>query len=179
VSGNAALAYVAVRLACLAPVEGDRALLLSFDVDRHPPEECCAPGVLAALQSAEAPLGVLVAEAQPEFDAWVISGFLPKDAGERSLLEGERRRLEEAGHTFDPVTEPHKLTSTLPGDPRDAKAMCARLLRLEGQAVPTDGRVRECLDAPLETLLTNGAEAGIRGLLSEVVAVLLPLLGDR
>lgn len=175
-SANAAHAYVCFRLASALDIEGDRLLLLSFDTDGRPIEQRCARGIIQAAGAVPAPMRVVIAEATPEFDGWVLAGFIPRNDHEHRLLTSERDALGRAGYSFDPVRAPHLLTSTIERDARDAKKVCGRLLQLQAQAGPEDGRVRDCLDAPLHTLRANGAKAGLEEFIRDVETVVLPLL---
>lgn len=176
--GNAALAYVCVRLASMEAAPGDgsaRVLLLAFDTDGKSELERCTTGVDAARSDAEPGIDILVAEAHREFDAWVVAGFVPGPRHEKVSHEEEKSRI-----GFDPLEAPHELTSNVTGDARDAKALCTRLLRLDGPAHLDHERVRACvIDTDLGTLQARGQGAGIAQYLGDVARVVLPLLGDH
>ncbi len=172
--GNAVRAYTCVRLAAAAGAEVPRVLVLAFDTDGRGPEERCEVGVASARQGRSFDFGVVVAEAHPEFDAWGLAGFEPAAAHEART---HHEVCAELG--MDPTEKPHALTSTVAGDPRDAKLLCVRLLHLDGQAHPEDARVRRCvLDTSLERLMARGAGAGIAAFVDAVIREVLPLLGD-
>lgn len=176
--GNAALAYKCVRRASMEAAPGDgssRVLLLAFDTDGKDERERCATGVDAARSDAEPGLDILVAEAHQEFDAWVIAGFDPSATHEKSAHAAVTARI-----GFDPLEAPHRLTSNVTGDARDAKTLCTELLGLDGQAHPDHEQVRACIaDTNLETLEARGQGAGIAQYLAAVARVVLPLLGDH
>ncbi|MDB4929911.1 MAG: hypothetical protein JWM10_2395 [Myxococcaceae bacterium] len=176
--GNAALAYKSVRVAAARPVESPHALLLAFDTDHRPADQRCRAGVEAALLGATPDLAVLVAEAHPEFDAWIIAGFVPTARHHHDAVASVRAGLRAAGHVFDPVVEPHRLTSDVAGDPRDAKKLCALLLGLDDQAHFGHAEVQRCAESiPLDT---PAAEAiGVAAFVADVVRSVLPRLGDR
>jgi hypothetical protein len=151
-SGNAALAYKSVRVAATRPTEGPHVLLLAFDTDHRPDEQRCRAGVEAALLDVTHDLAVVVAEAHPEFDAWIIAGFVATGRHHHDTVASVRADLRAAGHAFDPMVEAHRLTSDVAGDPRDAKKLCARLLGLDEQAHFGHPEVRRCADAlPLDS----------------------------
>lgn len=168
---NAAVAYLCARLAQVLEIEGPWVLLLSFDVDRRPDQHRCRRG-------APADLNCVVAEAVPEFDAWVLAGFVPGSKADGDRLESARSELRRKGFHVDPVTEPHRLTSNVDGDARDAKILCTRILGLEAQAGSGDGRVVQCLDS-FEQVATNASQAGFAEFIADIERVVLPLLGDR
>lgn len=171
--GNAALAYDCVRLAAVVGGEAPRVLLLAYDTDGRGEAERCAAGVAAAEAGRALDFGVVVAEAHPEFDAWVIAGFEPGATHEKVRLGAVVGELK-----FDPREAPHRLTSTVDGATTDAKALCARLLGLDAQAAPDDERVTRCVcDTALEVLVACGEEAGVAAYVDEVRRVVLPLLG--
>lgn len=175
--GNAALAYKCVRLAAALPLDGPHALLLAFDADQKPVDQHCRTGVVAATRDATLDFVVVVAEPQPEFDAWVIAGFVPASQRDHDEVAAIREHLRAAGHSIHPVAEPHRLTSTVAGDPRDAKSLCQRLLGLDAQAGPDEPAVLACVDAlpltpPPERL------ADVRAFVDDVERGVLPLLGD-
>lgn len=171
-SGKAAVAYKCVRLATVFRTEEVAALLLSFDADGDPTHR---EGVDLAVKDRPKPPAVLVAEANPEFDAWVIAGFVPEHDHEHEALKTATAALK-----FNPVAEPHRLTSDIPGGPRDAKLLCQTLLGLSAQASFTEPRVEKCLvNTPLQTLKTNGGKAGLSEFLVEIASALVPALGGK
>lgn len=173
--GSAALAYLCVRLAASIRCDVPHVVMIAFDTDGKPETERCAVGVEAATEGRALDYGVLVAEAHPEFDAWVIAGFKPGATHERAALAEAIREL-----TFDPTIEPHRLTSNVSGDARDAKVLCRRLLALDDQASPDDARVLVCvLDTRWDELMRRGAHVGLAAFARDVLRVVVPLLGDR
>lgn len=175
--GNAARAYKYVLLAAVMPFEEPRALLLAFDADGKPDHERYRAGVHAAVRERTFPFAILVAEAHPEFDAWVLAGFVPASRRDHDALAAVRTSLRNAGHAFDPLAEPHRLTSTIADDPRDAKQLCARLLDLSGQAHLGEPAVQRCIDElPLSAPVS--AALGLTAFVDDIVRGVLPLLGD-
>jgi hypothetical protein len=172
--GNAARAYTCVRLAAIASTEVPRVLVLAFDTDGYGMDQRCEVGVASAQEGRTFDFGVVVAEAHPEFDVWVIAGFEPGPTHESRAHREVCAQL-----AMDPTAKPHELTSNVAGDPRDAKVLCARLLHLDGQAHPEHPRVRQCiLDTALERLIARGAQAGLADFVDAVTRTVLPLLGD-
>ncbi len=175
--GNAALAYKCVRLTAAADVDGQHALLIAFDTDHKPVEERCHAGVEAAKHGTTIALAVIVAEAHPEFDGWVIAGFVSASNRDHAALAAVRASLREAGYSIDPLTEPHRLTSTVANDARDAKALCKALLGLDQQAAPGHPAVEACVrNTSLDTLLSRAGVAGLNRFVDDVTRGVLPLL---
>ncbi len=164
--GLAALAYKCVRL---ATDKGD-ALVLAFDAEG---EHSIRQGVAAAKGSAEEVIPTIVAEASPEFEAWVIAGHELTSTHHRERHQEALERLKRYG--IDPLEKPHKLTANVSGDARDSKEILALLLGIEGQPAGTP-EVSACLDADLTKLRSRGRETGIAQYLDEVAAVMIPLL---
>jgi hypothetical protein len=178
--GNAALAYKCVRLAATATVDGPHALLIAFDTDHKPVEERCRAGVEAARHGTTFDLAIVVAEAHPEFDGWVIAGFVPTSRRDHDAIASVRQSLRAAGFSIDPLTEPHRLTSTVSDDARDAKALCMALLGLEHQAAPDHPLVDACVQTtPLDTLLARAGDAGLNAFVDDILGAVLPLLEGR
>lgn len=109
---------------------------------------------------------IIIAVADPEREAWVISGFSPRDARERDALEAATRRL-----GFDPTTHSERLTSKTAGDPRDAKRVAEEL------GIDAD-RETPCL-GDLDLLARRGMANGLSPFLDEVQARLVPLVAGR
>jgi hypothetical protein len=168
--GNAALAYPCVRLAAQqrGPNE-DVLLLIAFDTDHRADELRCRHGVAVATGSAEAAVPTIVAEATPEFDAWVLAGCNVETSPYRKRHAELCTRLTSAGHSIDPVREPHRLTSTVDGDPRDAKSLARELLGTKEQVAPEHREARPCWEErSLHVLRAHGAKAGIPEFLEDV-----------
>lgn len=159
--GNALRAYRIVRVAQILRHEALTILVLAYDRDGVA-EYGLRTGVHAASPQA---VNVVVAEAQPEFDAWVVCGFEPANALEHERLQEWVARLAPLG--VNPLTSPERLTSTVTGDARDAKSLVQALLGLDGQAKGNEARVLECLDRPLAALRQRGAQTGLPSFLDE------------
>ncbi len=171
--GWAGWGYVCARLAAVALEPTDESvLLLAHDTDGG--QDSALEGVRAAAVN----LPTLVASANPEFDAWVVAGFEPRDATEQTAHREVCQVLRESGRDFDPVARPHELTSNVESDVRDAKTICRRLLGLDHQAAPEDSRVQDCLDADLDLLEARGREAGIADFVGQIERTLFPVLGS-
>jgi hypothetical protein len=159
-------ALMAYNAALVARHEADRsgpigAVLLIWDMDDQGDarREAIAHGRKAAL------LPMLVGHPDLEREAWVLAGFVPRNAAERCLVDDERRVL-----GFDPCREAHRLRDKHDGDARSPKRVLDKL---------TGGdRDREAacwMETPLATLRANGEENGLRAYLDEIRAHLLPL----
>jgi hypothetical protein len=168
--GCASESFRAVRVAAALSPQPDL-VVIAGDTDG---ETDPAHGYEAGVTLADASLPVLVAEIVRESEAWVVAGFVPRNAAESARLRTVKRTL-----GFDPTEEPERLMSDLVGDRRDAKRV-ARALLFDGLPMrPSDDRVRACwLDTPLDLLAARGARAGLGPYLARIEAVLLPLLGD-
>ncbi len=151
--------------------EGDVALLLAFDSDHLAPELTMRFG-LSTVGQEEPAIATVLAEASPEFDAWILLGHEPKPKHEQEALEEVCAQL-----TFDPRERPHDLNSTT-GNDRDAKRVCQKVLCLDGQAGPFFPRVLDALDAPLELMVRRGKLAGVPEFLDDIAKRLLPVIGD-
>ena len=164
--GNAARAYRIVRFAQMLRREALTILVIAYDRDGHSDEHALLPGVQAAASGTDS---VVVAEAQPEFDAWVLCGFVPADDLEKTRLGEWIARLAKRG--LHPIATPEKLTSNVSGDERDAKKLVQALLGLSSQAKVNEPRVLACLDRPLDELRKNGAGTGLPEFLDDACRV--------
>lgn len=170
-----ALAYKAMKLALLRAADGNAADALFLVHDSDGDEETARrmqAGAAAAISTVRTTLPV-VAVPHPEAEAWVAAGIVPATPEERSKHEEERKRL-----GFDPITEPHRLSSGKSTDKRDAKRTCAAIL---GRTYDEDPeRWERCWEeTALPVLETNGRGAGLRDYTEQVEQIILPLLGDR
>jgi hypothetical protein len=110
---------------------------------------------------------VILAMPEPESEAWIICGFEPE-------TDLERRRYEEllrGGQlSFDPVREPHRLTSRPNDAPTDAK-------RVEKALMGSDGTRRAaCLAIPLAMLAQRGDKAGLARFIDDLRRIFVPLV---
>ena len=105
-----------------------------------PPASCCSPSTATATRRRDpsprrrrrpdaASRATLVAEAVPEFDAWVLAGWRAE-----TRRRGKALRDAEAPSGAEqealPLDALHRLTSNVAGDARDAKRLCAALCGL-------------------------------------------------
>lgn len=175
-SGNAALASKCLLLA--AKIDPGCVVLLAFDRDRHPDDQTLRHGA-SSTTSAGTPRCV-VAEAVPEFDAWVLAGWSAENRAEHEALREAEAQLAARGHKFAPLEALHRLTSNVSGDARDAKRLCAVLcgLAADDQVSADVERARRCWsDSPIEALEARGAHTGLCEYLRDVERVVLPALG--
>lgn len=108
---------------------------------------------------------IILAMPEPESEAWFLCGFEASSDTERDELAALRAAL-----NFDPITQPHRLTSAPASADTDAKRVLAVLV---GDDLD---RRDACLEVELERLAANGEGAGLARLLDELRAHLLPLL---
>lgn len=164
--GNALRAYRVIRFARTLRHEALTILVLAYDRDGRDAEHGLRTGVHVASPQTD---NVVLAEAQPEFDAWVLCGFEPANTIEQQRLQEWIAELEPLG--ANPVTSPERLTSTVAGDARDAKSLVQALLGLDGQAMGSEPRVLDCLDRPIGELRRRGAKTGLPEFLDEACRV--------
>jgi hypothetical protein len=160
--GNALRAYQLVRILQSIRREAIVVLLLAYDRDGRPDEQGLRAGVRAAAPRAG---NVVVAEAQPEFDAWVLCGFVPQNHLEQTRWSEWERRLKPRG--IDLLRTPERLTSDVASDVRDAKVVAQLVLGLPDQLAGDEPRVVECLERPLSELRSRGAHTGLPEFLDE------------
>jgi hypothetical protein len=112
------------------------------------------------------PFQIVAAMPEPEIEGWIVSGFSPADAGERTTLEELRRQL-----SFDPTAQSHRLTA----HPNDAAADAKRVLaRLSGE---DRDRQRACLER--DVVYARGERNGARRFLDEVDQRVVPMFVRR
>jgi hypothetical protein len=123
---------------------------------------------LEQARSVDHGMPIVIGLAVVEREAWVISGFEPKDDAEKDKLDNERKKL-----GFCPQEQSHKLTADKDNNaPRSPKRVLKEL---------TDGRYerqRECwTETPLDALQKRGQENGLAAFINEVRTRLAPLIG--
>lgn len=172
-----ALVYKAVKLAHAERTEGEAvAVIVVHDTDGDEGAlESMKDGRDRALEMTtdRTKSEALVAAPHPEVEAWVAAGFAPESEEEERRLAVEHARL-----GFNPVAEPHRLSSRKRFDTRDAKRICAALLGCD-HGNDTERWSRCWEDTPLDLLEERGAGAHLRAFTGEVGERLLPVLGDR
>ncbi|MCA9596856.1 MAG: hypothetical protein KC776_26250 [Myxococcales bacterium] len=126
------------------------AVVLARDTDGK--EERRA-GLKQAAESGDWPFRVLIAAANPESEAWLVAGFVPKNVEEQKRLQAERKRL-----GFDPTAAPERLSSSRKSD-REAKRV-ERALTDEDES-----RRAECM-----TLLATSHRGALCGVTEYVAA---------
>jgi|JI6StandDraft_1071083.scaffolds.fasta_scaffold242008_1 hypothetical protein len=138
-------------------------VVLARDLDGYPRRR---EGMEQAALNLRWPFKIAIATAQPEVEAWVVSGFVPKDAAERERLRELREQL-----SFDPTAQSERLTS----HPNDAGTDAKRVLsRLCGDDVERQG---QCLD-DRALLLRRGAGNGLSAFLAEIDQQIVPALSQ-
>lgn len=157
----------------------DRRILLSFEQLTPRPEvvivardgdgraEERRSGFEQVVQGMPWSFGVILAMPEPESEAWFICGF------ERMSDEDKMRHtafLLTAELNFNPITEPHRLTSHPNDAPTDAKRVAAALFGDD------HGRRNACLEVPLATLVERGKHAGLARFIDDLRRVLVPLV---
>ncbi|MCB2263838.1 MAG: hypothetical protein LGR52_13020 [Candidatus Thiosymbion ectosymbiont of Robbea hypermnestra] len=156
---------VVVIVARGAPID---ALILIRDLDNQPERR---RGLEEARKEMAPKLGfpVVIGTANPEREAWLLNGFVPRSERENRGLEQATNRL-----GFDPTRQPHRLR----GDTRRSDQEAGRdIKKVLAELVATDPeREQACLrDTPLEVLIDRGRETGLSAFLREVHTQLLPL----
>lgn len=155
-------AHMFLRALIWAGLEGFDVVVLGRDVDGRPGRR---DGFLRATRDRDWSFAVLGLLPEPESEAWYVAGFVPRSKREEESLAAITKQLR-----FDPTEMPHRLTSTVAGGPRDAKAVRDALSGAD------DDRRRDCLDAPFDRLRRVGAACGIVDFLDDIEARLLPLV---
>ncbi len=138
-------------------------VILARDLDGYPGRR---EGMEQVVSGIPWPFQIALATAQPEVEAWVVSGFVPKDAAEQKRLRALREKL-----SFDPTTQSERLTS----HPNDADTDAKRVL----SELCGDDSVRQerCLDD--RTLLRQrGAGNGLSAFLAEIDQQIVPALSQ-
>jgi len=141
------------------------AVVLVRDQDDQPERRA---GLEQARNQERSGLPIVLGFAVVEREAWVVSGFEPKDEREVAAVAAESRAL-----GFDPRLRSHDLTA---GKDDTAVRSPKRVLRV----LAGDDRERErrCWrETPLPLLRERGAENGLADYLREVRERLAPLLG--
>jgi hypothetical protein len=149
----------------LRTVSDLNAILLIRDQDDEPERRA---GLGQARSQDHSGVVIVIGLAVVERESWVVSGFEPRDDGELSRLDAERRNL-----GFDPRLQSHELTAC---KDENAKRSPKRVLReLTGN---DRTRERHCWAEPsLQVLRERGSENGLAAYLSEVRDRLAPLIG--
>jgi hypothetical protein len=136
-------------------------VVLVRDLDGYPRRREGMEQVVSGLQW---PFKIAIATAQPEIEAWAVSGFVPEDAAEHKLLKDLRAKL-----SFDPTTQSERLTSHPNHLDTDAKAVLAELCQRNA------GREAKCL-ADRSLLRQRGLANGLAAFLAEIDQHIVPTL---
>ena len=115
-------------------------------------------------------LKIVIGLANPEREAWVLAGFVPKDDEERELLCSERQYL-----GFDPCERSVELTA---GRDDTAKRSPKRVLDVLTRN-SIDREVDCWTTTPLATLKSRGVENGLQTFLGEIESLVVPLVDGR
>jgi hypothetical protein len=161
-----AIAYL-LRLRELNHIEQIDAIVLIRDADHQPQRR---QGLEQARSACLIPGQIIIGLADPEREAWVISGFDPADENENQQLVIERRIL-----GFDPRDNSQQLTA---GSDNQANRSPKRVL----QALTNDNpdRERQCWQSTaLDTLRQRGRGNGLAAYLNEIKARLVPRITGR
>jgi hypothetical protein len=141
------------------------AIVLIRDQDDQPERRA---GLEQARNQDHSGIVIVVGVAIVERECWVVSGFEPKDEGELSRLETEKKRL-----GFDPRLRNHELTACKNDQATRSPKRVLRELTEENR-----DRERCCWrEAPLDVLRQRGAENGLAAYMHEVRHRLAPLIG--
>lgn len=141
------------------------AILLIRDRDDQPERR---GGLEQARDEHHGKIVIVVGLAVVEREAWVISGFDPQDAEERTKLDAERQTL-----GFNPCERSHELTAC---KDNTAKRSPKRVIGALSGGNPE--RERHCwTNAPLDSLRNRGSGNGLAEYLGEVRDRLAPLIG--
>lgn len=137
-------------------------VILARDMDGYPER---LAGIVQVRDGLPWPFEVAIALAEPEVEAWHVSGFVPGDDEERARLSALKQAL-----SFDPTVESHRLTSRPNDAPRDAKRVLAHLCQ------GNEERKAACLD-DYTLLRGRGLKNGLSAFLDDIDQHIAPLLG--
>jgi hypothetical protein len=136
-------------------------VVLAHDLDGYPDRRA---GIEQVRDGLAWPFVIVAATPEPEIEAWIVSGFTPRNDDERVRLEHVRRDL-----SFDPTLQSHRLTSHPNDAPTDAKRVLSRLCEHDRE------REDVCLDRSV--LRPRGALNGVQAFLDEVDQRIVPIFG--
>jgi hypothetical protein len=140
------------------------AIVYSRDMDRRPRER--KESIENAISTIpDPPFVVVLALANPKREAWILNGFIVRNAAEEKRLSGLKKEL-----GLDPCEKAEEVDVSTPGALKDAKRVLKKL---------TDGdhdRESECLNAPWETLRKRGKNTGLAEFLEQVKDRIVPLV---
>ena len=122
-------------------------------------------GVEQVRNGFEWPFRVAVAAAEPEIEAWLVSGFTPDGPEEQERLDALRGEL-----SFDPTTQSHRLTS----HPNDARTDSKRVLE---HLCGADQERREACLMDRAVLRQRGGTNGVKAFLEEIDQHIVPAFG--
>jgi hypothetical protein len=134
------------------------------DMDQQSPERTAS--IEAAIEAMpNRPFAVVPALANPKREAWILNGFIAKNAPERRRLKSLRDELK-----FDPCEKAENLDASAHGALKDAKRVLKKLTE--------DNRDREleCLNAPWKTLRKRGKSTGLTDFLEHVKERIVPVI---
>lgn len=140
------------------------AIVLLRDADRSPERRL---GLEQARDLVRHRARVIIGLADPNREAWVISGFEPKSPQEQQRLDSECQRLK-----FDPRTCSERLNASGADEDRNAKRVLAALTQEDSE------RQAECWRVtPLDILRQRGAGNGLKHYFDDLQHHLVPLFG--
>jgi hypothetical protein len=159
-------ATVALKALRLAAQRQPSAVVMVCDADNQPESRA---GLEQARRKYEVeqmqPVPVVIGVADRCREAWVLVGYVPRNAREQERHKTLTREL-----TFDPSREPHRLRHPRSGQARHAKDVLENLC--DGDL----GREQPCwAETPLETLKENGEACGLKAYLEEIETRLVPV----
>lgn len=138
------------------------ALVVHRDTDGKGPERRRGFELAAAR---EWPFAAVLAFPDPEMEAWLVATWSAEDDGDRRAHEAVRERL-----GFDPILEPHRLTSGRKTDKRDSKKALDQLCA-QGRSAADRWETLE-----MDQLTRAATTCGLTDFLRGVVDVLVPLV---
>lgn len=149
----------------LASIPDPKAILLIRDQDDQPERRV---GLEQARGQHHGEVVIVIGLAVVEREAWVISGFDPRDDAETGRLAAERRTL-----GFNPCERSHELTACKDDNATRSPKRVLRTLSGDDRH-----RERRCwMDTPLSLLRERGGENGLAAYLNEIRERLARLLG--
>lgn len=157
-SADAGMCLAVLRLFADLPAEQRPQLVVILrDLDQQSDDR--RQGALQAKSAYDWPFDVVFAHPDPEIEAWILVGWVPRDEQEHRRLASLRAEL---GH--DPTTAPERLTASTHGARRDIKRV------LDGLDVAGDAEQR-LFAQTLEVLRERGQTCGLTDYLARLAEV--------
>ena len=149
-------------LSVLGPNPGPDVIVYTRDMDRQLLER--KESIEDAISKMpDLPFAVVMANANPKREAWILNGFVASNASEEARLQEVRDELH-----FDPCEAAEGLDASTHGALKDAKRVLRRLTGSDPE------RELDCLNAPWGVLRQRGKGTGLADFLDEIKRQIVP-----